>query len=169
MRTVLLRVLPGLAGLVLVVHLGATSIRADRETLPLVYGSGASMVRISVPIADCFLLDSTSRVDATGAIFFNSQCKNGRGQVVFRMDADGTLSEVLSGVEGGRGSLDIRPDGWLWLTVSNSAQTEIVLYRVPGWVAAQRATSALPLPSSAARTSPAQRRPLDARQSPSRP
>lgn len=84
------------------------------------------------PDISCFLSDVTSRVDRTGAIFWNSQCRNNRGQLVFRTDAAGTTVALVTG-QGGRGSLDVGPDGRLYITVTDLEQIHAFHLPVPGW------------------------------------
>ncbi len=80
----------------------------------------------------CFMSDVTSRVDRSGTVFWNSQCRNNLGQLVFRTDATGTTLVFATG-QGGRGSLDIGPDGRLYITVNDLEQIHAFRLPIPGW------------------------------------
>jgi len=85
---------------------------------------------------ECFGHDVTRLVAHDGAVVWNCQAKNGRGNVVMRTDATGTRLILESGM-GGLGHLDIDPDGHAYLTVGSfDVQPPFVrVLPIPGWVA----------------------------------
>jgi streptogramin lyase len=81
----------------------------------------------------CFHHD-TVIVEHGGALWWNSQCQNNAGQLVFRTDQAGTQL-MHTGSEGGLGTLYVAPDGYLYLAVgslSNPRHTSVE--PVTGWV-----------------------------------
>jgi hypothetical protein len=82
----------------------------------------------------CFHHDTLPVEALDGAIYWNSQCMDGRGQLVFRTDAAGTTL-VLPSTMGGTGRLFVGRDGWLYLS-TGSYDIEPRFTRVepvPGW------------------------------------
>jgi hypothetical protein len=66
----------------------------------------------------CFHSDVTVVEASDGSVFWNALCQDGRGQLVFRTDASGTALVFTSSM-GGRGSLFVGRDGWLYLAVGS--------------------------------------------------
>ncbi len=82
----------------------------------------------------CFHSDVTVVEASDGAVFWNAQCMDGQRQNVFRTDAQGTR-RVLQSSMGGRGSLFVGRDGWLYLA-AGSFEADPPFTRVesvPGW------------------------------------
>lgn len=81
----------------------------------------------------CFHHD-TQVIEATdGSLWWNSQCQDGRGQLVFRTDASGTAL-MHTGSEGGLATMYVGSDGWLYLAVGSLANPRrTTVEPVTGW------------------------------------
>jgi hypothetical protein len=82
----------------------------------------------------CFHSDVTVVEAADGAVWWNALCQDGRGQLVFRTDASGTALVFTSSM-GGRGSLFVGRDRWLYLAVGSfeASPPFTRVEPVPGW------------------------------------
>ena len=117
----------------------STAAPTPRAYLPTVQGSGQAQPRGAYDLRppagiECFGHDVTRLVARDGAVVWNCQAKNGRGNVVMRTDAQGTRLILESGM-GGLGHLDIDPDGHAYLTVGSfDVQPPFVrVLPIPGW------------------------------------
>ncbi len=118
----------------------AQSATTSRAYLPSARGANVPPARTSYDLRPsdglvCFHSDVTPEESGDGAIFWNALCQNGEGQNVFRTDANGTR-RVLKSSQGGRGSLFVGRDGYLYLAASSfDVQPPFTrVEAVPGWV-----------------------------------